>query len=203
MGKKTPVSRAQVIESSLAVRRKEKTVLRTSAVAHGKYVAGFAKAGEGVKLDPAEGPLSRCLEQLDQGGFPDIPQAMFSIDEVVTGIEVALVLHHRHVATGLSKDTEAMFPAEGCRNRLLEDLNIDSADVLFHPLIENDAEKITEGRGRDRTRAYARVTRSFHEGQKPEESRPYLLEEPIHLTGVMHVLTVYHAQHVANDAVLP
>jgi len=65
------------------------------------------------------------------------------------------VLDDGNITAGLPKDTKRMFLPEGRSGRFLEYLHFDSSDILAHPLIEDDAEKIAPGFGRHGAAAHA------------------------------------------------
>ncbi len=80
---------------------------------------------------------------------------MFSVHKVITRKEVSVTFDDRNITAGLPKNAETGFLPEGCCSDLFEHLYFDTTDILSQPLIENGAEKSSQGFGRHSTAAYA------------------------------------------------
>ena len=137
--KKAFISGTQVIQAGLSVRRLQETIFRTFAIAHCSDFTCPAIAGKCVRFGPAEGYLGRAFEQFEQRCRPDISQAMFGIDEVITCIKVTVVFDDGDITTGFAKDTQGLLLAENRSDGLFEQLDFDLADVKLHPFVEDRA----------------------------------------------------------------
>ena len=164
MGKEAFVPCTQIVQPCFPVGRPKNAILRTPSIAQCKDLAFQAIAGKGVPFELSECPLGGTFDEIDQSGFTDIPQVVFSVDEVIAGKEISIVLDHRNIPAGFLEDAQGMFLPQGLSCRLIEDLDIYLPDVLAHPLIKNGAEKSTEGlRGHGaRTHISIRVRSGFH-----------------------------------------
>ena len=105
-GKKTLIARTQVVQPLLAIGCPDEAIFQAPSVAHIPYLTGPAVAGQCFQLGLPKSSLGRTLEKLNQGSLPDIPEAVFCVDEVVTGKEVSVVLDDRNIAAGRPKDTQ-------------------------------------------------------------------------------------------------
>jgi hypothetical protein len=129
---------------------------------------------------------------------------MFSVHKVITRKEVSVTFDDRNITTGLPKNAETGFLPEGCRGDLFEHLHFDTTDILSQPLIENGAEKSSQGFGRHSTAAYAAADTglTLDERQKADVTGSDLFEESVDPGGVLNILSMYDAQDIARDSVL-
>ncbi len=74
---------------------------------------------------------------------------MRRVHEVVAGVEAAVPLENGDVAADRPEEAERVLLAEGRAGRFLDDLDLDPADIPGQPLVEDRAEKIPPGFGRD------------------------------------------------------
>jgi len=109
---------------------------------------------------------ARTFDEIDQSGLTDVPQVMFSVDEVIAGKEIPVVLNNRNIPAGFLEDAQGMLLPQGCCSGLLKDLNSNLPDILARPLIEDGAKESAEGLGRHGGRAYAfvKIRSGLHEG---------------------------------------
>ena len=130
---------------------------------------------------------------------------MFRVYEVITRKEVSIVFDDGDITAGLPKDTQGVLLPEGSSGHLLEYLHLDSLDILAHPLIEDDAEKIAQSFSWHSTVAKATffVWPRLDQGQKRHIFGLNLLEEPVNLDGMLGILCMHHTQYIARDSVLP
>ena len=66
----------------------------------------------------------------------DVAELVLRLDEVIAGVEVAVVLQRRAVAAGGRVDAEQVAAEEGFQ-RDVEELHVDLAHVVAHPLLED------------------------------------------------------------------
>ena len=93
------IARAEVVEAFLTVRGRDEAVFGALAVAGEADLALQAVVRERVGLGPAEGDAdSWGSEELDHVGCRDVAEEMVRLDEVVAGVEVAVVLEGERVA---------------------------------------------------------------------------------------------------------
>ena len=129
VGEEPSVAGTQVVPSRLPVRRHQKAILGAPAIAHGPDLTGLAITGQRLQFGTPERLLGGTVQQLAQRRFPQVPQTMLGVDEVVAAVEVAIVLDDGHAAADFLKDAERVLLPEGRPNRLLEDLHFDLPDV--------------------------------------------------------------------------
>ena len=91
---------------------------------------------------------------------------MFWVDEVVTRKKVSIVFDNGDIPAGLPKNTQCMLLSKGCSGSLLDDLYFKTANIPTHPLIEDCAEKRTEGFSRHRALADAVFARPSVTGRR-------------------------------------
>src|SRR6266849_2068347 len=129
---------------------------------------------------------------------------MLGGDKVITGIEVTVVFDDRDISAGRPKDTQRMV-LPMCRSRcLLEHLHDDPPDVLPDPLVKNGAEKRAKRLSWHRARAHPTFCRRLplDERNKANVLGFDLLEEAVHLEGVLDILRMHDAQDIDRDFVL-
>ena len=73
--------------------------------------------------------------------FLDIPQPVPGLDEVIAGVEIAVVLQGQRVAAGFGKDAQRGGQSQPGGKGRLEQLNKDIADVVRDPLVKDADEK--------------------------------------------------------------
>src|SRR3990172_3759742 len=129
---------------------------------------------------------------------------MLRINEMVAGIEVAVMLDDDDVPAGLAKNAERMLHPQRRPRRLVENLDDDAPDIVPHPLVENGAEKLAEGLRRHRLKAYPTlaVIQSLYKGKELQVLDADLLKEAVNLRRVVDVLVVDHAEEIAMDLML-
>ena len=70
------------------------------------------------------------------GVVADVAELLARLDEMVAGVEIAIVLQGRPVAAGRRVNAEKM-TTEVCLERHVEELHEHAADVAPHPFLEN------------------------------------------------------------------
>ena len=129
---------------------------------------------------------------------------MIHVDKVITRKEISVVFDDGNITAGHPKDSQHMLLPEGSSGHLFEYLHSETLDILAHPLVEDGAEKMTQGFRRHSTVVDAALFfwLRFDQGQKLHILSLELLEEPVNLGGMQDVLFMHHAQDVAGDPVL-
>src|ERR1017187_6573395 len=189
----------QIVQTVLALRRPDQTVLRTSAVAQSQDIALLAIAWHALAFIASEFEQRRTFQQFGQRRLAYIPEAILRVDEVVAGIDIAVMLEHDDIAADLRGHAQRVLHAQERPGRLVEVLNIDPADIAPHPLVEDGAEESPVGLGRDGLRADLALPLAGHQRQELQELDADVPEETIHRCGLPHVLIVNHAEHIAMD----
>src|SRR5271165_3708169 len=129
-------SRAQIILPRLAVLRQREAVLWTAAVAQGAHRALAALFRQRVALGVAELAHLRRSDELDERRRRDIAQLLARLDEMIAGVDVAVVLQRRPIAAGRRMDAEQM-AAEIGLERHVEQLDEHLCHVAPRPFLEN------------------------------------------------------------------
>ena len=97
---------------------------------------------------------SAIIDQITQRTVAEVPDPVIGIDEMVTGVEIAIVLQHGHVSAGLAEDAQGMRQAQGGPQRLVEELHHHAAKIPADPLVEHRTQKIAHGLGPSGARAH-------------------------------------------------
>lgn len=100
------VAFAEAAETGLAFGGGGEAVFGTLAVTEEQPAAGATQAGEGVVLVDSETELCGGAVEIAEGVVGDVAEPVLGIDEVVAGIDVAVVLDDEAVATGLAEGAE-------------------------------------------------------------------------------------------------
>jgi len=139
MGEEEFVAGAQVVAFFRLPGLFDKAVFRTLAVAHRQYLAGPATLRKGQAFGRAKSGQTLRGEDLDKCGLLKVPHSPGGQDEMIAGIDIAIVFKHRDVAAGWPKKAQGMVLGKGGARRFLEDLYLDAADILCQPQVENRA----------------------------------------------------------------
>jgi hypothetical protein len=142
------VSRTEVIQPLLSVGSFDKPVLGAFTVADKKKLTIPAKARERIAFVTAEVALLLRSDEIDQRPFQNVSQVVIRFNEMITRIEVTVVLQGHSQAAGGSKDTDRSRHPEpsGKSSVKIEDKH--STHILPHPFIEYLGQK-TAPLGRD------------------------------------------------------
>src|ERR1700679_2796426 len=93
------VARTEITQPRLTIRRGDEAVARTIAITGKQHVALAAVPRQRVELGTAEPLLFFRGDQLGHRRVPDIAQEMVRFNEMVTGIEIAIMFQCQGVAT--------------------------------------------------------------------------------------------------------
>ena len=221
------VARAEVVLAGLAVGRDGEAVLRAAAVAGPADVAVEAVLRQRVSLvlpEPDAGAAEETRSSIRC--VPDVPEQVAGLDEVVAGVEVAVVLERELEPAGLGVDADGALLTDAVRERAVEQLHVDRADVVPHPLLEDVDHEAPVLLGPDRALgdevarlrvqgpaldaiAPPRVRDREQLGRRALDDRDELDEsgaevvaqEAVHTRAVVAVRGVHRRQHVPIDAV--
>jgi hypothetical protein len=140
MGEEQLQAGAKVVLAWLAVTRECEPVLRTSAVAQRPDLTTLALRGKRIALVVSELALFGRGYKLQHVGLVNIAEPITRLDEVIAGVKVAIMLQRRAVAASRCMDAKQM-PAEISLERHVEELNVNTAHVVTHPLLKDIHEK--------------------------------------------------------------
>ena len=149
MGKETTIVVAEVVEARRAVGYRVETVFGAASVAGKEPGALATLLGQCVALDIAEGALTLAVHHCRDAVVVDVAQTVFGKDEVVAGIDIAIVLDDGSVTAGDAHGADAgrlTNPAgQGGVEKLYEDLSY----IMAYPFIEYRAGEMSELPGFD------------------------------------------------------
>ena len=217
VGKETVIPLAEVIEPGFAGGRMTEAVLGAFAVAGKEKLALAALRGKAVALHGTKLLLPLAVHHLRQCMGADVAQLVLGEDEVVAGIDVAVVLHYAGMAAGLGQGTHAGLLAHPVGQGGVEELDEIFAHVMPYPLVEEGAEKFTPLRGGDRKigqgnlLAISRRSQvtpigmrkdALHDGGKLDVAATYLLEEVVEVERIVGIEVVDHGQGIPLHPVL-
>ena len=200
MVKEQLVAGAQVIYPFLLARGLDKAVARAFALAGEAHITLPAGTGQALAFLQPELALAGRTDQFAYGRLQDIPQAMRRLDEVITGVQVAVMFQHQAQAAGLLKDAHIGRQTVPAGQGGIEGLHEHPAHIPPDPLIENLHQEMPKGGGLHRARA-------------DQAARPWLLplddrdeldetglqcvpEKAIYLQGLAFIGSVHGAQDV-------
>jgi hypothetical protein len=129
-------ARTEIVLTGLAVARECEPVLWTAAIAKRSDLATLALRSERIALVISELALFGRGDELQHVSLVNISQLITRFDEMIAGVEIAVVLQGRSVAAGRGVDTEQM-TAEIGFERHVEELNVNTAHVVTYPLLED------------------------------------------------------------------
>ena len=144
------VAAAEVVQPRFAVGREYETVLGALAVAGEPYVAAPAVLGQRIEFVLTEGSLLRRGDELDELGLHHIAEQVLRLDEVITRVEVAVVLECDGITTRASEDAHGRGKLEPGSERGVEHLDEHLTDVVSHPLVVDGDEEGAPRIGIDR-----------------------------------------------------
>ena len=130
------VAFAEIVEPVLAVGRREEAVARAFAVAGEQHRALAAGSRERIVFRVAEPALLLAEHEVAERRLPHVADEVARLDEVVAGIDVAVVLHDERGAAG-RRDDAGIVLAEPAAERDVEGHDEHLADVPRHPLVED------------------------------------------------------------------
>ncbi len=137
-----PVSFAEPVQTRLAIRGGEKSVLGAAPVAHEAHLALPTVRGERLFLDPPERSLGRALDQDRQLPAEHVAEAVSRVHEVVARVQVTVVLQSQRPPAGLLEDAQSGRATRPRREGHVEELDEHLSHVAMDPLGEDLREKI-------------------------------------------------------------
>ncbi len=187
-------ARAQVIQPRFTVGREVGAIFGTAAVA-GKQDGAFAAiTRQGRFFIQSKSALLLAAHQFDHGSFENIAQAVRRLNEMVAGIQVAVMLHCQRQSAGLLENAQAAGRAQPASQRGVEHLHENPAHVAAHPFVENGDEKIAVLFSRDGARRQvvalleARLVLALDDGNELDELRADLVaQEAVHFQRLMDI----------------
>ena len=161
------VAGAKIVETGISIAIVCETVFGTFAVTGKQHVALLALLRQGAVFEQTETLLLLAVEHLDESVLIDIAEPILGKDEVVAGIDVAVLLHHASVSTVFGIHATAWRKAHPVGQRAIEELNEDAPDVVPHPFVEDGTEKAAPLLGRHRERGDGTGLIIVRRGQMP------------------------------------
>ena len=142
------VAGAKIVETGISIAIVCETVFGTFAMTGKQHVALLTLLRQGAVFEQTETLLLLAVEHLDEGVLIDIAEPILGKDEVVAGIDIAVLLHHASVSTVFGIHATArrkahpvrrgQMPTVGMRLDAFDDgskLQV-GATVLFEEMIE-------------------------------------------------------------------
>jgi hypothetical protein len=133
---------AEVVLTLLAISRERKPVLRTSTVAEEPDFATLTLGGECVALVISELALFGRSDEFEHVSLMNIAELELWLDEMVAGVEIAIVFQRGPIAAGRGVNTQQV-PAEIGLKGNVKELNVNPSYVVTYPLLEDIDEELT------------------------------------------------------------
>jgi len=141
----------EVVEPRLAIGGGEEAILGASSMTGEAHITVLAVERQRVALIGPELALLRRGHQLQHMFLTDVAQQIVGLDKMITGVEIAIVLHGQRVAAGFIENAN---PRGGHLQPVgqgrLKGLDKHPAHVMHHPFIEDGAEELPKLLGPDR-----------------------------------------------------
>ena len=202
MIEKLLVTSAEVVQTVFTCRRFDKPIFRTPSVANKLHFAAAAVFGECIAFIGTEFALERRIHHLLNGVFCDVAYMIVRRNEMIAGVEIAVMLNSECVAARFVEDTEAWVVAQPRFQRDIKNLHENSADVVDYPLIKDRAEEFTVLPCRDRARGYIFSTEILNRRDKLHKLRTEAFEVVINLFRILGVVLVHDTQYIVINFVI-
>ena len=202
---------AEVVESWLTGGGTEEAVLGALPVAGKEELTLAALGGQAVLLGGTKLLFALAVHHLGQRLRTDITQLVFGKDEVVAGIEIAVVLHHSGMATGFGQGADAWLLTNPIGQGGVEQLDKVLTHILSHPFIEDGAKEMAPLFGGDgeigqgdvvligRTGQVTSIGMgqdTLYDGRELDEAALYLLKKVVEVEGIIGIEVIHHSQYI-------
>ena len=122
--------------------RTSKAILRAASVAKMPDPAVLTLLREEIAFVVAKLALLGRCHHFQKSALMDVAQQVFRFDEMVAGVEIAVILQRRAVSASRGVDAQQM-AAKECLKRDIEQLNKHLAHIVTNPLLKNIDEKLS------------------------------------------------------------
>ena len=157
--------------------------------------------GEGVAFGGAEGVLGRVVDEKGERDVLDVAAEVARFDEMVAGVEVAVVLKGEGAAAGFGMDAEGGGLAGVSLQGNVEEIYEHIADVMLNPFIEEGGEETAVLFGEDGAIGDGAEANVFDDGYELDEADVKGFKVVVKAQGIAGVVAVQDAQDVYVDAV--
>ena len=211
-----PIPSAEVVQSGLSIGSAGKTVFGAFAVAGKKILTLKALPGQRLVLRVAEILFLSAVHHLHKGLLTNVAEPVFRKDEMVAGVDIAVVLHHTGMAARTCHRANARRHPHPIGERGVKKLDIILSYVVHYPFIEDGTKEITPFLRSYRERSEREVfavrgtcemapVRMRHDALYNRSELKimaiYALEKPIELMRAVHIQVVDYSQRVPFHAV--
>src|ERR1035437_444942 len=124
---------AEVVQSRLAVRSADDSILRTFAPAIGEIGTPVAILRQGLAFGATKFFLNAGENHVAELVVLDVSQPIFWIDIVIAGVEAAVIFHRHAFAAVLGIDTHLRRQSQVLRDERLKVIDRDPAAILVEP----------------------------------------------------------------------
>jgi hypothetical protein len=126
---------------------------------------------------------------------------MFTIDKMITGIEVSIMFNEGNITAGRPEDTLRMLLIESYAGSLFEDVDFNRPDIVVYPFIEDGAEKCSPRLSWNAGLVYAAfcVRLRLNQRQKVDVFCIDPLEESIDLKEKLDIMCVHHTEDICIE----
>jgi hypothetical protein len=139
VSKKPFVSGAEIVQTGFTLRRCADAIFRTASVAHIQNRAAEALPGQCLLLGQTEIPLLGAFEHSGKRCLTDVAQMMLRPSEMVTAVNVTIVLQNRHAAARPLKNAQGVLQSKSRSRRFFKNLHFNASDVAIQPKVKNCA----------------------------------------------------------------
>ena len=118
-------------------------MLGALAVAQEIVIATFALQRQGITLVASEALLVFTAVHVGKLTCHDVAEAVLGIDEMVTRVDIAVVLHNHAVAAHLTEGTQRWLHTAPVGKGNIKELHEPVAHIVLHPLVKDIAHELS------------------------------------------------------------
>ena len=189
--------------------RSDEAVLRALTVAGEEKTTLAARLRQFVPLVLSKLPLFVRAYQFGHGRLQDVSQQVIWLNEVIAGIQIAVVFQRQGQAAGACEDADRSCPAKPARQRRIKVKDEGVANVSVYPLVE-DLDEVSsplarpDGAVRDRAAFLeSGLVVPLNNGDELDVSGiKFIAKEAVHVEGIISVFRIDGAQDVELDLML-
>jgi hypothetical protein len=137
MVKKCLVPFAKVIKPGFSIGGFNEAVLGTLPIARKEEITFPAKPGQGIPFVLPELSLFFRDCESGHGGLQDVSQEVLRLDEVVTGIQIAIVLQSHAQTAGSPENADGSCPTKPARQSSIKIEYKRQSDITLNPIVKN------------------------------------------------------------------
>src|SRR5262249_10688862 len=130
------IALAKIIQAFLSIWRTEETMFGAFTIASETIIAFAAVSRQCIALVIAEMPRRRSVDQSAQRIFDYVAELVFRVDEVIAGIEIAVVLNRQRRTASFAENAEPLIHSQPALESDIENLHEVLTDIVANPFVK-------------------------------------------------------------------